>query len=155
MIKYFTTLSLILLLAYSLSASASDFYVFPANGQSQEQQEKDEFDCYKWAKNQTKFDPMEVPTASSPPPAQEAPKGGVLRGAAVGGIVGGIADGKGGEGAAIGATLGGMRRRNQVNQQNQERQNWEQEQSSQYAAQRNNYNRAYGACLEGKGYNIK
>jgi hypothetical protein len=155
MIKYFTILSLLLLFAYSLSASASDFYVFPANGQSQEQQEKDEFECYTWAKKQTNFDPMNVPMASSPPPAQDAPKGGVLRGAAVGGIVGEIADDKGGEGAAIGAVLGGMRRRNQVSQQNQEQQNWEQEQTSQYAAQRNNYNRAFGACLEGKGYNIK
>lgn len=30
--------------------------------------------------------------------------------------------------------------------------NWEQEQAQQYTAKRNSYNRAYAACLEGRGY---
>jgi hypothetical protein len=32
---------------------------------------------------------------------------------------------------------------------------WEEEQTSQYLQKRNGYNRAYTACLEGKGYVVK
>ena len=37
----------------------------------------------------------------------------------------------------------------------QAQQQWEQEQAANYMQNRNNYNRAYGACLEGKGYTAK
>ena len=141
---------------------AQDPIVYPDKGQSAEQQEKDKFECYNWAKQQTGFDPMQVPTATEPPPAQEAPKGGVGRGAARGALVGvtagAIADdaGKGAAiGAASGALVGGMRRNDQQRQQQQAQQQWEQEQAANYANQRNNYNRAYGACLEGRGYTVK
>jgi hypothetical protein len=36
-----------------------------------------------------------------------------------------------------------------------ERQQWEQQESANYANNRNNYNRAYAACLEGRGYSVK
>ena len=142
---------------------AQDPIVYPNKGQSAEQQEKDKFECYNWAKQQTGFDPMQVPTATEPPPAQEAPKGGVGRGAArgalTGAVVGEIADDDAGKGAAIGAAsgalVGGMRRNDQQRQQQQAQQQWEQEQAANYANQRNNYNRAYGACLEGRGYTVK
>jgi hypothetical protein len=42
--------------------------IYPAKGQSQEQTEKDKFERYTWAKQQTGFDPMETPTATAPPP---------------------------------------------------------------------------------------
>ena len=47
---------------------AQELIVYPAKGQSNEQMEKDKFECYSWAKGQTGFDPMQMPTASSPPP---------------------------------------------------------------------------------------
>jgi hypothetical protein len=34
-----------------------EVFVYPSKGQSKEQQEQDEFGCYKWAKEQTGFDP--------------------------------------------------------------------------------------------------
>ena len=43
---------------------AQDLIVFPAKGQSQEQTERDKFDCYQWAKQQTGFDPMKTPQAT-------------------------------------------------------------------------------------------
>ena len=142
---------------FSGAALSQDLVVFPAGGQSKEQQSKDEYECYGWAKNQSGFDPMAVPTASSPPPQQGAPQGGVARGAVGGAAVGGIVDGSDGAktGAAVGAVVGGARRNRQRRAQAQEQANWEQQQSQQYAAARNNYNRAYGACLEGKGYTVK
>ncbi len=65
-----------------------DPIVYPNNNQTKEQMEKDKFECYTWAKNETGFDPMATPTASTPPPQQQAPKGGVVKGAARGAVVG-------------------------------------------------------------------
>ncbi len=56
-------------------AFAEDMFVYPQKGQSDEQIEKDKFACYTWAKNQTGFDPMEVPRTTALPPQKEAPKG--------------------------------------------------------------------------------
>jgi len=47
---------------------AQDPIVFPAEGQSEEQMEKDKFFCYQWAKKETGFDPMEIPKATEAPP---------------------------------------------------------------------------------------
>ncbi len=143
-------------------AVAQDKFIYPQKGQSNEQMEKDKFECYNWAKKQTGFDPMEVPTATAPPPKQEAPKGGagrgMLGGALTGAVIGGIA-GDAGKGAAIGAVgggvFGGARRHEQKQQQQHAEQQWAQEQSAQYAQRRNSYNRAHTACLEGRGYTVK
>ncbi|MBW2173377.1 MAG: hypothetical protein JRF64_01785 [Deltaproteobacteria bacterium] len=143
-------------------AAAQELIIYPSKGQSQEQMEQDKFSCYSWAKQQTGFDPMEVPKATAPPPKQEAKKGGLLRGATRGAAVGvaaGAIAGDAGKGAAIGAAsgglIGGMRRRDQAGRQQQAEQQWAQEQSAQYTHRRNEYNRAYAACLEGKGYTVK
>jgi len=144
-------------------ALAQELIIYPSQGQSQEQMEKDKFECYTWAKQQTGFDPMQMPQATEAPPQQEAKQGGVVRGAArgaaVGTVVGGIAGGEWGKGAAAGAAggalVGGMRRRDQTRRQQQAEQQWAQEQAAEYTQQRNTYNRAYSACLEGKGYTVK
>ena len=62
---------LAIVLAFTGVAIAQEFIVFPAQGQSNEQMEKDKFGCYTWARDQTGFDPMQMPTASSPPPSGE------------------------------------------------------------------------------------
>ncbi len=145
------------------SAVSNDFVIFPAQNQSNEQMEKDKYDCYQWAKQQSGFDPMAPPTTSSAPPAQEAQKGGAVKGAARGALlgvtVGAITNNSKGTsaaaGAAAGGLMGGMRRRDQVNQQSQAEQQWAQQEANNYAQKRNGYNRAYSACLEGKGYTVK
>jgi hypothetical protein len=48
-----------------------------------------------------------------------------------------------------------MRRNDQQRQQQQAEQQWANDQAANYANQRNSYNRAYGACLEGRGYTVK
>ena len=49
-------------------------YIYPSKGQSQEQQERDKFECYNWARQQTGFDPTAPSYASTPPPPKrEAP----------------------------------------------------------------------------------
>jgi outer membrane lipoprotein SlyB len=146
---------------------AQEIMVYPAQGQSNDQMEKDKFECYSWAKGQTGFDPMQMPTASSAPPSRDkksvggsALTGGILGGAG-GAIIGGIAGGSSGarKGAAIGGlsggAFGGMRSSRQNRQADQQRQQWEQQQANQYMQQRNAYNRAHAACLEGRGYSVK
>ena len=141
----------------------SEMFIYPKEGQSDEQLEKDKFECYSWAKKQSGFDPMKVPQATAPPPKQEAKKGGALRGAAggalLGAAIGEIADDDPGKGAAIGAgagaLFGGVRRQKQVKQQKQAEQQWAREQTAQYEQNRNSYNRAYTACLEARGYTVK
>lgn len=47
------------------TALAADVYIYPQKGQSQQQQEKDKYECYSWAKQQTGFDPVASPQATS------------------------------------------------------------------------------------------
>jgi len=138
-------------------ALAQELIIFPSQGQSDDQMEQDKYACYQWAKKETGFDPMEVPKATAPPPKEEPKKGGLVRGAALGAAVGGIVDGSDGakKGAAAGGVVGGAKRRSQVRGQQQKEQQWAQEQAAQYSQKRNTYNRAYAACLEGKGYTVK
>ena len=151
-------LSLSLSVAYLCAgpALAADVYIYPEKGQSKEQQQKDEYEWYNWGKQQSGFDPMARPTATSPPPEQTShgALGGAARGAAVG-AVGGAIGGDAGKGAAIGAAaggmVGGMRRR----QDRRRQQDWEQQQAAQYNQGRSEYNRAFGACMSGRGYTVK
>ncbi|MEA3548495.1 MAG: glycine zipper domain-containing protein [Thermodesulfobacteriota bacterium] len=156
-----TACALLMFLAPA-TGGAQDFFIYPAKGQSQDQQEKDKYSCYQWAKGQTGFDPMEAPRATAPPPAQEAPKGGLFKGATRGALTGlavGAIAGDAGKGAAIGAAggglVGGARRSDQKRSEAQKQDQWAQDQSQQYAQKRNSYNRAYTGCLEGRGYTVK
>ncbi len=143
-------------------AAAQEPIVYPAKGQSPDQVEQDKFQCYQWAKGETGFDPMAPPTPTQPPPPSQQPTTSTGRsmvgGAVAGSLIGGIADGDWGKGAAVGAAAGGLfgahRKRSQQQQNQQAQQNWEQQQAQIYAQQRNTYNRAYAACLTGRGYTV-
>jgi hypothetical protein len=159
------TLSLILAIFLVGHVWAQDPIVYPANGQSEDQMEKDKYQCYSWARNQTGFDPMKTPTTTSGPPAKEkevwgAGKSGVA-GGATGAVVGGLAQGRKGAvrggliGAGAGALIGGARSSNQRQREAQKRQDWERKETNNYVRARTEYNRAFGACMEGRGYSVK
>ena len=141
-----------------INLAMAELIIFPAKGQSSEQTEKDKFSCYGWAKQQTGFDPMAAPTTSTPAPSQQQKSGGVVRGAlggaALGAIIGDSSRSARNAGAA-GALIGGVRqnRANTATAQNTEQ--WKQQEAGNYANNRNQYNRAYSACLEGKGYTVR
>ena len=140
------------------TSMAQELMIFPNDNQTADQQEADKFACYGWAKGETGFDPMAVPTATEAPPQQEAKQGGVARGAVRGAAVGQLIGGDSSStksGAAAGAAVGGMRRNDQKRKEQQAQQQWEQEQQQIYADNRNRYNRAYAACLEGKNYTVR
>jgi hypothetical protein len=42
------------------AVQADNAYIYPKNGQSQEQQAADRFECHDWARNQTGFDPTQA-----------------------------------------------------------------------------------------------
>ena len=101
----------LLVLSFAVVAEAgAQQYVYPANGQSPEQQQNDEAACYSWAVQQTGVDPANPPTQQAAPrPATTAsgstPGAGVV-GAARGAIIGSAVGGDAGTGAAIGAVTG-------------------------------------------------
>jgi hypothetical protein len=154
--KAMLTLAAVLL---SSAAAAQELVIYPKEGQSPEQQEKDRFECYQFGRDTTGFDPMAPPTATAPRPEQQGPSAGqrAVRGAVVGGTVGAITGNSSrakkyaGAGAATGALVGGMSSADTRRAQEQ----WEREQQAQYAQRRNQYNRAFAACMEGRDYTVR
>lgn len=130
-----------------------EVFVYPSKGQSKEQQEQDEFGCYKWAKEQTGFDPNQPMQQAAAPPPQGGAARGAARGAAIGAI-GGAIGGDAGKGAAIGAGVGAaggaMRRRQAMEQQAATQEKAKQA----YNADVGGYKRAFGACMTGRGYTV-
>ena len=161
-----TTIGAMLLICMMTSAPiisfGDDLFIYPTKNQNAEQQDKDKWECRAWATKQTGFDPAARATASTPPPAREAQRGGLLRGAAGGaalGAVGGAIAGNAGKGAAIGAAGGGllgvMRRNNQVRQEQYAHQQWANQTVAQYEQNRSGWVRAVKACLTGRGYTVE
>ena len=143
-------------LALTVPAAAAQPIVYPAKGQSAQQQKKDDAECYAWAKQTTGIDPAAV--ASSPPPQDTGPATGggqrvrgAARGAVGGAAIGAIA-GDAGQGAGIGAVVGTMAGGRQARQQ-QAAQN--QQSVAQHQDLINTHYRAFSACMEGRGYTIK
>jgi Glycine zipper len=136
---------------------AQNVFVYPAKGQSAEQTDRDKYDCFTWAKQQTGFDPSQ-PTQVASSSSSSKSGGQVVKGAAGGaaiGAVGGAIAGDAGKGAAIGAAsgalLGGIKRHKNKKEEQQEQRQQQTAASSARAA----YDRAYKACLEGKGYSVQ
>jgi len=159
------------ILATSSPAQAAQFgaYAFPRNEQTPQQQAQDEGFCSQWASQQTGLNPallqykqeqaMEAQKqaymqANRPTPIRKVGRG-ALTGLALGAMNDGM-DSGGGKGAAMGATLMASRglgdmaeRKNQMALEQAANSN----QSVQ--AETASYLRAYGACMEGKGYSIR
>jgi YMGG-like Gly-zipper len=144
---------MIALVVFSGAALAQKPAAYPAHGQSPSQQSRDDGACYSWAKSNTGIDPAIVATTPLPPPAPTGARvGGAARGAAAGAIIGDVNHHDPGHGAAVGATagalVGGVRARSQAAAQVQNEQAGRQ-------AQMNTYWRAYGACMQGRGYTVQ
>ena len=149
------TLCLLALASTLAFSAAAQQYVYPAKGQTPEQQKSDEKACHTWAIQQTGFDPAKPPP---PPPAQPpttatgTTPGAGARGAARGAVVGEIVGGDASTGAAVGAAAarGQSRRQNAAtaNSATQQQQAAQQQQQAGFA-------NARAACLEGKGYTVK
>jgi hypothetical protein len=125
------------------SLASAQMFIYPQRGQNLEQQNRDQGECHTWAVQNSGFNP-------GAPPVATTQGGGMIqggaRGAAVGAVTGAIM-GNAGRGAAAGAAggalIGGMRqsdqRRAQQSMQNQGQQA---------------YQRAFAACMSGRGYTV-
>ena len=146
---------------------ATEVYYFPMREQSIEEQDRDRFECYLWAKKETGFDPslphlpphQRTYVVPDPEPGTDTVAG-AFAGAMVGAIIG--APHSSGEGAVIGAIAGGAlgaasdSARQERAAEIEERIN--QGPTSNYAAlerQASQYRRAMKACLEGRGYKVR
>src|SRR5499426_1536179 len=160
-------LSVVMLLPLPEKGGAQGLYVYPARGQSPQQEESDKGQCYGWAVQQTGFNPADPRVAGPPPPPSyypqpQAPQGGLFRGAFGGaalGAVGGAIGGDAGKGAAIGAGVGGLfggfRRMRQLEEEQQMQASYQAQQQSAMAQGRSNYDRAFSACMSGRGYTVR
>ena len=118
----------------------AEVFVYPKQGQSQERFRQDQYECHNWATSQTGVDPSRPATASAPAPPPPA-SGGAVRGGA--------------RGAAIGAGVGaatGLIRQNSYNRQAASSAATSQ---NQQAADLQRYDRAYGTCMGGRGYQVQ
>lgn len=146
---------------------ATEVYYYPMQEQSIEQQDRDRFECYLWAKKETGFDPSHpllVPhqrtyVVPDPQPGADTVVG-AFTGAVLGAVIG--APHSSGEGAVIGAIAGGAlgAASDAARQERAEviEERIAQSSSSSYAAlerQATNYRRAMKACLEGRGYKVR
>lgn len=137
----------------SMNAFAQKPAIYPAHGQSPQQQSTDDGACYAWAKQNTGIDPAAV--ANTPPPTP-GPTGaraaGAARGAAAGAVIGDVNHNDPGHGAAVGATAGAI-----AGGARSRREHVAQAQSAQAhtQAEMNTYWQSYGACMQGRGYSVK
>ncbi len=135
--------------------------IYPAKGQSPEQQQKDVSECSTWAVQNSGYDPSHPPAAPAPTQAAQpsGPSGSRLRGAAAGALVSEVVDGNNKNSAIAGAVIGGSRerRKNAAAAQQVQATNTQQQQA--YEDKKNasqaSYDKSRAACLEGKGYSVK
>jgi hypothetical protein len=150
------------------SPPSVEVYFYPAKGQSKEQQERDRYECYLWAKDQTGFDPS-APTLAPHQrvrvepiePTGEQAKAGAITGAVLGAVV--AEPGKEAEGAVkgaiAGAIVGAASEQARVDQARRIEAQRQAQLDAAHAArlerQANNYRRAMSACLKGRGYEVR
>lgn len=143
------------LLAVTYAAAAQKPIVYPSKGQSATQQNKDDGECYVWAKQNTGYDPASPPAQTgAAQPAAPLRQGGVLRGAAAGAAVGAVGDNDVGNAAAKGAVIGGVAQRSRHRGQQEAANQQAQAAQQQQAAANDTYQRAYSACMSGRGYTV-
>jgi len=147
--------SALLIAALFTAGAAAQTIVYPAKGQSADQQKKDEGECHSWAVGQSKYDPANPPpppATAKPPTATGTTPGAGARGAARGAVVGEIVSDDAGAGAAVGAAAarGQSRRQNNAAAQQQQQAATQQQQAGMAT-----YQKARAACLEGRGYSVK
>jgi Glycine-zipper domain len=145
-------------MTYNQISQQMKLYVFPAKGQTKQQQKKDEFECYQWAVEQSGIDPLNLPKVEAAP-VQSGPTGGAVKGAAKGAAAGaaiGAITGDAGQGAAVGAAAGAMAGRRAGKQAQAQRNQQAQATAAKTEQQmKDDYKKAFSVCIEGKGYTIK
>ena len=129
--------------------------IYPSQGQSLDQQAGDEAACRSWSQQQTGFNPARGPVyyGGSGSSGGEVIRG-AAGGAALGAIGGAISGGKAGKGAKIGAGVGAVAGLLRKGRKKRAKQQAQQQAVDRYNRQLAGYNRAFGACMQGRGYAV-
>ncbi|MEO8315837.1 MAG: glycine zipper family protein [Pseudomonadota bacterium] len=139
-------------------------YFYPTQGQSEDQQDRDRYDCHSWSVRQTGFDPSRhLASASERGAVVPSRSGGQNIGAsaAVGAVIGAIAAGRGDsvEGAVVGAMAGAVVGSAAANAEEAQARRVESVRTARangrFEKQAGEFRRAMSACLEGRGYSVK
>lgn len=143
-------------------AAIARVVVYPAQGQSPQQVDRDRYECHVWAVQQTGFDPSQpgVPAGARVVVQPANPPGtGTAVGAIAGAILGAAIAGPRNAGAGLvlggvtGAAIGASSDANSQAQANYEQRQYNRS-YAQAEAGAANYRRAISACLMGRGYTI-
>jgi hypothetical protein len=137
-------------------------FVYPANGQSPQQTDRDRYECHVWAVQQTGVDPSRSdanPYARVIVQPANPPGTGTAVGAISGAILGSIIAGprNAGAGLVLGGATGaiiGSASDAQAQAQAQQTQQQINQSAAAGRAQADSYRRAIGACLQGRGYTV-
>lgn len=139
-------------------------YIYPAQGQTPEQQTADEEACTDWAEAQTGLTlqsgsvDTQAAAAAAQQQAADATQGAAVVGAAKGAVAGvaiGAIAGDAGAGAAIGAIAGGIAgRRAKKQAEGQAAQQGAAQAQAQADQNLSTFKKAAGACLDGRGYSV-
>lgn len=145
-----------------LQATLPPLYFYPERDQPDAQQDRDRYECYRWAAHQTGTDPgmtpVRRPLGPQPlPPVRDGAD--VVAGAATGAVLGAMVSRPryAGENAVIGAIIGtllgaiGQESRAQAAERAQARQQQVDEAARQPLE---NFRRAMGACMTARGYRV-
>jgi hypothetical protein len=147
----------------TLSTNPGKHVIFPAKGQTPEQQKVDESAAYDWAVQQTSWDPYKeydklVEKGYAAAEKADAAKGGAVKGAAGGAILGlaiGAIAGDAGKGAAIGAAAGGLTGGARSHKTKKAASGAADAAVAAYKQQFAVWDRNFMAAMEGKGYTVK
>ena len=149
----------VILLGNTGVVSAQDVYVYPAKNQTDEQMARDKEECLDWAVKQTGVDPEKLASEAVTPPPQSGESssgaGSGLGGAGLGaarGAMSGDAAGGAIRGVGIGRLVRAARARREMEEQHQASppQDYQQRRT-----QLQSYDRAFSACLTGRGYSVQ
>ena len=137
--------------------AAAQLYIYPAEGQTVEQQAQDEHECHGFAQSQTGIDPDNLTVPSGPRETTGTGKSAAIGGgigAVGGGVIGAIA-GNTVTGALLGAGAGAAAGAIKGNRDSNAADEEYQAAVARNQAAVDEYNRAFGACMTGKGYGVQ
>jgi hypothetical protein len=143
----------------------AEVYVYPAQGQSEAQLDRDRYECHLWSVKQSGFDPslpglppqQRVRVVQVGPPPGAAVATGAMTGAMVGAVV--SSPYHSGEGALVGAAAGailGAIVEDSASKQAQQVQSGQDDAAvAEQQRRADGYKRAITACLTGRGYTVR
>lgn len=169
--------ALLITLGSPVVIAAGQLYIYPSAGQSEQQLADDRYACHADAVTRSGFDPTREALAPAPaledvvvevPPnaARGATAKGAVAGAVAGGVIGAAADEDAAPAAAAGAVIGAVignsieqkgaqEARDRASREAEAKMQDQKNLAAEHEARRQNYLRAFTACMQSRGYTVR